>query len=1100
MSTTVAFAQFTRQQAIDKVLNEIVVADTGNINVYAAYSVKNYQDTISLNYDTILLCPYNYNWVFFVDDYPIANWNHACRYIFMDSLTGDFQIINENQYPECFNYADGDEYEMVSQVYSYPVAILPPNQDPPDYTTTANDNLYAVLIVTEDAAPGAHNENPNRFWYDVSLVYNTLIQVYGYTDENIFVHYWDGSSKYDPSDLNENNGENHIDYNASKSRILETFDNLSGVSTSDPNIPILGPSDQLFVYIDGHGDKISNHSTILCDYPGPLYENLKDYNLADAVEGINCAEMIFLIQPCNSGNFAYELTDYNSYNVACENRIVHTSTSIDLLSTSEHYLTDDIYTEFTFYWTAAVRGYYPIFWYPWVESEYTTGSFPFDDLYPFNDHPDDYNPDLNDDGFVQMEEAFLYADDMDAWSPNGYHHPDNYCWECYEEPENENTMGIENTYHPDNLTTLYGLAGTVGDYTEIIGNRNYLVGNTLTLDEDLDIFENANIYISGENARIDIVDGDLLTYSNVSFYGSEINDYDDFFMGQQNTFNNCNINVDGDIEVGQQATFNYMELYLNNHSLQTTFNNATFNQSTLHNYGIELTINNDSHFNDCIMAYSHLGNINVDNTTFVHTWLYLENQLKDEDFMATITDCNFSTNYGMAAIDLWNYDRFFISNNTIGGNYYNGIQLMNSGEGASGNQNIFENEIMNCTRAGIHAYNSTSSIASNNIHNNYYGICLYNNCNTDITGNPSATTYSESQQIRDNESYEILVSFSSFPWYLRHNVIIDEDNIGNPDDPMVNYTSSGSINVPLDVRYNCWGNNFNPIEDLNPYEDYIYDPTWCPGGGSISQEAAETLYLSGKALYDTANYTSAKSTFEMVISQYPETKYASASMKDLFTIEKFVANDYGVLQQYYNTNSIIQADSILTKLSIFLANKCDVEMENWQPSINHYEDIINYPETPEDSIFAIIDLGNLYFLMENSGGRSLATGMLKQYIPTSKEEFFKKRNYLLSLLPFKNDKENNYKFDPSEGNVLLQNYPNPLKSSTMIYYQLKEQGEGYLKVFNNVGEQIRKISFSNAVGLHNIELDMSNQPVGIYYYSMLINGKRTDTKRMVVVN
>ncbi len=31
-----------------------------------------------------------------------------------------------------------------------------------------------------------------------------------------------------------------------------------------------------------------------------------------------------------------------------------------------------------------------------------------------------------------------------------------------------------------------------------------------------------------------------------------------------------------------------------------------------------------------------------------------------------------------------------------------------------------------------------------------------------------------------------------------------------------------------------------------------------------------------------------KSTFEMVVNQYPETKYASAAMKDLFTIEKLI--------------------------------------------------------------------------------------------------------------------------------------------------------------------------------------------------------------------
>lgn len=53
---------------------------------------------------------------------------------------------------------------------------------------------------------------------------------------------------------------------------------------------------------------------------------------------------------------------------------------------------------------------------PWYES-YAVGSFPFyPPNFPFTDHDDDYNPDLNNDGFAQIEEAFWYADDWDSFS------------------------------------------------------------------------------------------------------------------------------------------------------------------------------------------------------------------------------------------------------------------------------------------------------------------------------------------------------------------------------------------------------------------------------------------------------------------------------------------------------------------------------------------------------------------------------------------------------------------------------------------------------------------------------------------------------------
>ena len=494
---------------------------------------------------------------------------------------------------------------------------MPPNQNAPDHTTTTNDNLYAVLIVTQDAEqwPG---DKPNRFWYDVSVVYNTLIQVYGYSDDNIYVHYYDGTSPRSHEDLDDPiDNENHFDYPASKSRILETFNNLSGEWDTDLDLHALGPSDQLFVYVDGHGKNNYGHSTIICKYPG--YEYLNDDELADAVEEIDCAQMIFLFQPCNSGNFAYKLTDYNYYDVACKNRIVHTSTSLDLYSTSEYYLTGNRYTEFTFYWTAAVRGFYPVFLSPWIPSEYATGSFPFDELYPLPDHPDDYNPDDNNDGFVQMEEAFLYADNFDVWSPNGYYHP-NLPY-AKEEPVNKNEMGC------DNLTTLYGLAGTVENYKEIIGNRNYLVGNTLTVDNYLYILDNANLFISGENAYIDITNnGEMEIYQQVSFHGREIIVDGEMVIGQEVSFNNTDITVNGEIEIGEQVSFNNMDLFLNNNNLQTTFNNTTLTGSVVFNRGMELNVI-DCNFNNCEVLWSLMGNVNITTSNFYCTWLLLYNMM-----------------------------------------------------------------------------------------------------------------------------------------------------------------------------------------------------------------------------------------------------------------------------------------------------------------------------------------------------------------------------------------------------------------------------------------------------------------------------------------
>ncbi len=1053
----------------------------------------------------------------------------------MDSLTGVYQIINSNQYPKCFDDIECDEYETVSQVYYYPPVIMPPNQNAQDDIPTVNENLQAVIIGTQDIGSGNPNDPvPNRFWYNTALIYNTLIEA-GYSDENIIVHYHNGDSYRNLPDFNGPvNTDYHIDYAASRDLILETFYNLEGYNgyNSNNDIPKLGPSDQLFVYVSGHGGSCSNYSFIYCKNDNQLYDELRDYHLSQAIIHMECAQMTFMFQQCKSGNFTHELTNYNS-NVACKNRIVHTATSQELYSSPEVNITQRHYGEFTYYWAAALRGYYPELYEPWEES-CKVGDFPFPTDYPIS-HDPDYSPDTNEDGFVQFEEAFLYADDMDAWSENGFTDPNPPPY-AEDEPISINTMGNKIVNGTDNLSTLYGLAGTVDSWTEFVGNRNYFIGEALSVVRDLDIFENANLYISGENAIIDVSDasdGVLLTSSGVTFtgnkiiigYEAEIGEQNRFVdcdltingeletnsevsfnngsiidnglmtVGFKNTFNNCDINVNGNISFGLEEKFIDMSLYLNKYDLETVFDNSIFNNSILYNYGKELIIQ-DSEFNFCNNAFSYLGDVTVTGTYFNHTWLYLQNQQENEDFMATVSGCTF-TNNTTSAIDLWNYPKFLISNNTIDGNFYSGMQIVNSGRGISGNQNIFGNEITNCTMSGIFMYFTIASIGGNHIHNNNVGIRLLNKSTVDIVGNPGATTETETQRIKDNDSYELYTTDGSFPWYIRHNIIIDEDNL--PNDPLVYYDATNVV-TDLKVEYNCWGNSFNYAVDLYPLNGFEWDPIWCPGGGGFVQEAAETLYLSGKAQYESANYSIAKSTFEMVINQYPDTKYASASMKDLFSVEKYLTNDYNLLYQYYTTNSVIQSDSILVSLADFLANKCDIEMENWQSAITHYENIINNPISANDSVFAIIDLGYLYINMPDStGNRSLPTVSLIDHIPSSKESYYQKRDSLLSLLPFDKNINNSHKIDLLEGNNLLQNTPNPISSKTKVYYQLTECGEGKIIVVNSIGIIVKQVSFSHEAGLYNIELDMNGLPVGIYFYSMEFNGICTGTKKMVIV-
>ena len=557
--------------------------------------------------------------------------------------------------------------------------------------------------------------------------------------------------------------------------------------------------------------------------------------------------------------------------------------------------------------------------------------------------------------------------------------------------------------------------------------------------------------------------------------------------------------VNGNISVGTGVTFEKFDngdyffdgLMLFNNQLVTNLNQVAFNQTRLYNYGAELNIN-DCEFYDCIGINSYSGDVtisNIEEDHCINTGFNLTDQDGELFNIVTITDCYFKgdNTFYHSAVNIDSYRNFSIENNTIN-NCYFGMQLWHSGWGLSGNQNIFNNEIFNCQSSGIEAFNSLASISSNYIFNNNNGIRLYDN---------------EVNYITNNDSYEVYASTGSFPWYFRNNAIIDEDNLGNPDDPMVYYEPPSGGSQLIDVRYNCWTNNdnFDPAEDLYP-SGYMVNPTWCPGGGGEkSSEVALQTFLDGEEYFKNEEYADAKTTFESVVELYSKTQYASAAMKKLFALEHFTDNDYSTLKQYYETNDSIQADTVLTKLATFLSNKCEIELENWQTAIDHFEDIIDNPESTEDSIFAIIDLGNTYLLMGDNTGRGTARGRMLQYIPKSREKFAARRNYLLSLLPVAKDRQKpDNLFETLQAGVLLQNAPNPFANTTTVVYKLTEQSAVILKIFDHLGREVKRINEkSQNAGLNKIELDMNGLPSGIYFYSLYINGQVSDTKNMVLL-
>jgi hypothetical protein len=444
------------------------------------------------------------------------------------------------------------------------------------------------------------------------------------------------------------------------------------------------------------------------------------------------------------------------------------------------------------------------------------------------------------------------------------------------------------------------------------------------------------------------------------------------------------------------------------------------------------------------------------------------------------------------AIFIDGYSNYQISNCAIH-NCTDGIKIFNAG-GSINDQRIIENEIYNNSGIGITIYRSYTQIVMNNIYNNGYGIHSLDRSNVYIGGNNLATIPSQTQQIKDNLLNEVYATNYGFPYYFKWNAVIDEDN----HEPMIYY--AGMLGANLDVRDNYWGVNFYPVTDLYPWQSYNYLPVWPLGGGS-SSSGPEELYISAQENIDQGEYAAAQSDYQQIVTEYPASLYSQAALRDLWSIEEDVANNYSTLKSYYNTEPNIISTPELTKLADFLANFCDIKLENWPTAIAWFEDVIQAPESFEDSIFAIIDLGYTYWLMENSGLKSSYTGALPQYKFGSQKDYEENRDYLLSLLPGDGLSETmKQSLSALKTGELLQNVPNPFKGTTQIWFKLTEESNVSVTIYDYTGKEVSVISpGSLSSGNHSIEFNSANLPSGIYFYSLEVNSIKTDTKKMTLM-
>ena len=233
-----------------------------------------------------------------------------------------------------------------------------------------------------------------------------------------------------------------------------------------------------------------------------------------------------------------------------------------------------------------------------------------------------------------------------------------------------------------------------------------------------------------------------------------------------------------------------------------------------------------------------------------------------------------------------------------------------------------------------------------------------------------------------------------------------------------------------------------------------------------------------------------------LIETYPEDELATAALHELFALEQFLSEDYSALHDYYT--AFTPADTTLFDVADFLATRCNVIDQNWQPAIDWYENRIENPPSYPDSVFAVIDLGDIHLMMEND---SLKAGRVLRFpnlIPKSRRDYEENKAELLATLP-KMDKPQHPLAETGKKGVLNQNIPNPANGSTTVVYDVIEKGAVELRVYNQLGQLLQSLpQGTKKEGSYRTVISLAGLPSGMYHYILFIDGEKSDAKKLIV--
>ncbi len=716
----------------------------------------------------------------------------------------------------------------------------------------------------------------------------------------------------------------------------------------------------------------------------------------------------------------------------------------------------------------------------------------------------------------------------------------------------------KHNYIPDMMQVALGEIVITSPQNEILNLDTHMFvpeGSSLTLTGMINLVHRSNITVDGTltispnsiitgseasvlmNDRIVIgdriiVSGELVIGINAAFKSTPNHPWDGLFL--QNTsssingtlFDSAALTINESAVALTECSFTNAEIKGSNSLLQFTGNNIAHSTTVLKKCRVE--IHNGNYFNSPL---SVSGSLDLENSDFEfnnNSSPNLNSDLTLTDCIAYVIGCDFNKSridsrssgndqmiyldvercyihdYEGDAIYLNHIPSYQIFNNKFYNNH-TGLNIEYSGN--SGMNFIENNEIEYNYSNGVNLIQSNATIGDNNqIIANGIGVSGQNYSNWTLRGDPDNLPY---QKVQLSDFYQVGFTLDSIPEYMIYNCVESEDHnipcvklFTYNDDPLpTNIT-------PINLGSNFWGSTFNPATDFSPPEWFNYDHEWIPNDDQIVEsDMVGELY---KKAYDhemTKEFDEARLEYKEIIHNFPKSTYVILAEKALLRIEDKLKGiskripDYLSLKTYYNTEDSLHIAPEIDFITNYLSNFCDIRMGNYPEAIAFYENVISNPPSLADSVFAVINLGDVYLAIDANGDKSGYIGRMAKFKPRSFEAWQQSTDHLLSLL-FKTSSNSTPQIPEKE--CLDQNYPNPFNPETTIRFGLSKSSKVNLNIYNIKGQLVKQlVNGSMDQGYHKVKWngdDNNGRKVasGVYFYNLETPGKSLAHKMLLL--